>query len=250
MTFQPPPPGGNPPAPPPPPAGPPPGQWGPPPGGPAGSGGSFDPKSVNPLDWAILGIGLLVFLFSFIDFYSGATITCGGRSADISGGSASAWHDIFGGGFFAWFAMLFGVAGAVFVALALFMPAMKLALPVSNRVLGLGLFALGALFEIISIFVTPGYDTGGFAAGGCSADIGHGFGFWFSLILLLAGTVVALMRVQQTGEALPGPLAGLPNIGSKGPQGGIGGPGGGPRPGPGPGPNQPPPPPPGYGPPQ
>src|SRR4051812_8211523 len=119
MTFQPPPPGGNPPAPPPPP----PGQWGPPPGGPAGAGGSFDPKSVNPLDWAILGVGFLVFIFSFINFYSGATITCGGRSADVSGGSASAWNDVFGGGFFSWFAMLFGVAGAVFVALALFMPA-------------------------------------------------------------------------------------------------------------------------------
>src|SRR5262245_34841338 len=90
MTSQPPPPGDQPPAPPPPP----PGQWGPPPGGPAGSGGSFDPKTVNPLDWAILGIGFLIFIFSFIDFYSGATITCGGRSADVSGGSESAWHDI------------------------------------------------------------------------------------------------------------------------------------------------------------
>jgi hypothetical protein len=226
MTFQPPPPppGNNPPPPPPP------GQWGPP----AGGQPAFDPKTVNPLDWTLLGIGVLVFLFSFIDFYSGADITCGGRSASFSGGSASAWHDIIGGGFFAWFAMLFAIAGAVLVAIDLFTPQVKL--PVATRLASLGLFALAALFEIIAIFVTPGADTG---FSGCSVSINHGFGFWLSLILILGGTVVALMRAQQTGTQLPGPLANMPNIGTKGPQGGIGG---GHH-------NQPPPPPAGYGPP-
>jgi hypothetical protein len=226
MTFQPPPPGDNPPPPPPPP--PPPGQWGPPPGG-AGRPGAFDPKSVNPLDWALLGVGLLVFIFSFVSFYSGGTVKCGGQSISVSGGSASAWHDVFGGGFFGWFAMLFAILGAVAVALELFMPQFKFA--VANRLAALGLFALALLFEIIAIFVTPSD-----SAFGCSASVGHGAGFWISLILILAGTGLALMRAQQTGTALPGPLANLPNIGAKGPQGGIGG-------------QQNPPPPPGYGPP-
>jgi len=54
MTFQ-PPPGDTPPPPPP-------SQWGPPPGG---GPAKFDPKTVNNLDWGILGIGALLFIFSF-----------------------------------------------------------------------------------------------------------------------------------------------------------------------------------------
>src|SRR3954447_21338719 len=148
MTFQ-PPPGDTPPPPPPPP----PGQWGPPPGG---APGKFDPKSVNSLDWGILGAGALAFLFSFIDFYDGATVDCGGRGSGSvgTGESYSAWHDVVGGGFFSWFAMLFALAGAVLVALELFQPQMKL--PIANRLGALGLFAAASVFEIIAIFVTPG----------------------------------------------------------------------------------------------
>jgi hypothetical protein len=189
---------------------------------------------VNPLDWAILGIGLLVFIFSFIDYY---TFDCGRLCGSVSEG---AWH-----GFFGWFAVLCAVAGSVLVALELFMPQFKM--PIANRVLGLGLYAVATLCLILAIFIIPGYlgiDVPG-------SDKGHGFGFWFSLILVIGGLVVSLMRVQQTGTALPGALGSIPNIGGHGPQGGIGGPGGGARPGPGPGPGPGPnPPPPGYAPPQ
>ena len=212
MTFQPPPP----PPPPPPPAGPPtpppppPGQWGPPPGqGPAG-GGSFDPKSIDRMDWGILGAGVLLFLFSFIDFYSGATVTVNGHSESFSGGSASAWHSVFGGGFFAWFAMVFGVAGAAILALQIFMPHIKFA--IASRALTFLLFAIGFVFEFIAIFVTPGYSYSGFGTS-ASASIDHGFGFWLSLILLAAGAGLSLMRAQQTNTTLPGPLNNLPKIG-------------------------------------
>lgn len=239
MTYQPPPPppGGTPPAPPPP------GGYGPPPGGPqggyggpggfGGSGGGFggpggfgrpaggfDPKSVNPLDWAILGIGFLIFLFSFIDFYDGEDVTSGGRSGTADTGGLSSWHDIFGGGFFNWFAMLFGVAGAVLLALAIFAPQIKL--PVPTRLAGLGLFALSLLFFIIGIFVTPSY-SGAFFGSGVEASLNHGFGFWLSLILALAGVVLSLMRFQQGGGTLPGALSNIPDIGAMGQQGGIGG---------------------------
>ena len=200
MTFQ-PPPGDTPPPPPP-------GQWGPPPGAPQGG---FDPKSVNTLDWGIIGAGVLAFLFSFIDFYDGATVDCGSRGSGSFGGgeSASAWHDTFGGGFLAWFAMLFAIAGAVLVAMELFSPQVKL--PVANRLGALGLFAAATLFEIIAIFVTPG--DSGF---GCDVSLDHGFGFWVSLIVIIAGAVLSLMRLQQTGGKLPGALGNLPNVG--GPQ--------------------------------
>lgn len=216
MTFQPPPPppGGTPPSQPP-------GQWGPPPGGAPGPQGGFDPKNVNPLDWGILGAGVLTFLFSFISFYDGATFDCGGRGSGSfgTGESYSAWHDVIGGGFFSWFAMVFAVLGAALVALELFAPQVKL--PVANRLGALGLFAAAALFEIIGIFVTPGDSTLG-----CDFSLDHGFGFWASLIFILAGLVLALMRLQQTGGQLPGGLSSkIPNIGGRGPHGGAGGPG-------------------------
>lgn len=193
MTFQPPPPPGDNPPPPPP------GQWGPP----AGRPQPFDPKNVNPLDWAILGLGLLTFIFSFFDYY---TASVGGYSA-----SESAWH-----GFFGWFAMLLAVAGSVAVGLELFMPQFKMPWP--NRLVGLALYALAVVCMVIAGFVTPGVS--GSIPG---VDFGRGIGFYGSLIFILAGTVLSFMRAQQTGTALPGPLANLPNIGNKGPRGGIGG---------------------------
>jgi len=225
MTFQPPPPppGENPPPPPPPP---PPGQWGPPPGG-GGGRPAFDPKSVNPLDWGILGAGFLIFIFSFVSYY-----TYDGKG-DASGYSynQSAWN-----GFFGWFAMLLALAGSVAVALDLFMPQFKMPWP--NRLVGLGLYAVATLSVILALFVVPDYAGGG-PGYDKFVDEGHGFGYWLSLILIIAGLVMSLMRLQQTGGKLPGPLANMPNIGAKGPQGGIGGQQNPPQP--------PPPPPPGYG---
>jgi hypothetical protein len=214
MTFQPPPP--------PPPQGPPPppGNWGPPPGESAsGGGGGFDPKSINNLDWGILGAGLLVFLFSFISFYSGETVTIDGRSDDgarilvsssYSGGGASAWHDVFGGGFFGWFAMGFAIAGSAVLLLQVIGANVKL--PIADRVLTVYLYLAAALFEIISIFVTPSDSYSGFRPSG-SVTVNHGAGFWISLILILAGAVLAIMRAQQTDTALPGPLSNIPKIG-------------------------------------
>ncbi|MGI8679852.1 MAG: hypothetical protein ACR2LX_14465 [Jatrophihabitans sp.] len=238
MTFQPPPP--------PPPSGSPPppaGGWGPPP---EGTPANFDPKAVNPLDWAIVGAGVLAFLFSFIAFYDGADVTAGGHSTTVDTlGTYSAWHDVIGGGFFSWFAMVFAVAGAAAVALGLFAPHVRL--PVANRLAGLGLFAAATVFEIIGIFVTPG-DSGGVLGRNVDLSLNHGFGFWVSLIVILVGLVLSLMRLQATGGQLPGGLGGrVPNIGGYGPQDGISG--GASRP-PSPGPGQNPPPPPTYGPPR
>lgn len=233
MTFQPPPPppGGTPPPPPPgggygpPPGG---GQYGPPGNQPAR--GSFDPKTVHQLDWAIVGAGVLALIFSMFDYYT-VDVSFGGYSASAS---ASAWH-----GFFGWFGALLALAGAGVVAMELFAPHVKL--PVANRIAGLGLFAAATLCVILALFIFPGGDYSG-----PGVDEGHGFGYWLSLIVIIAGLVLSLMRVQQTGGKLPGALAGLPNIGGHG----HGGPPAGSPPPPPPGYGQQPPPPPGYGPPQ
>jgi hypothetical protein len=192
MTFQPPPPPPPPPQGPPNPPPPPPGQWEPPSGqGPSG-GGSLDPKSVNQFDWALMGIGAILFIFSFFDYYS---FSYGPFSA-----SYSAWHTA-GGTWLAWFAMIIGVAAAGVVALAIFMPDLKL--PMSNRALGVVLFGASTVLYVIAIFAHDDFGPNG----------GHGFSFWLSLILVAAGTVLSLQRAQQTNTTLPGPLNNLPKIG-------------------------------------
>ena len=225
MTYQPPPP-------PPPPAGPPPsgppGAWGRPPGAP-GSQPAFNPANVNPLDWGILGAGVLAFIFSLFDYY---TVSVHGFGSD----SESAWH-----GFFGWFGALLAIVGAALVAIQLFAPHVKLPWP--NRLLGLGVFALAFISTLIALFVFP-VDV----PSGLGIDTGRGFGYWASLIVILAGLVLSLMRFQQTGGQLPGALGKIPDIGQHGPQGGIGGPAAPPQ-GPPPGYGPPAGPPPGYGPP-
>jgi hypothetical protein len=253
MTFQPPPPPpppGAPPPPPPPPGGRPQGQWGPPPGGapypaPGGPGypapgaapggapygapgtgayaapggspygpparGGFDPKSVNPLDWAILGIGFLVLIFSFFGFYTASN--SGGAGFAAASKSAGAWHEIFGGGFFGWIAMVFAVAGTVALAITLFAPQIRMPFP--GRLIALAGFAAGLLCELLAVFIHPKFfhESATILGQHFSADFGHGFSFWISLVLILAGAVLCLMRLQQTGGQLPGPLGNVPNIG-------------------------------------
>lgn len=171
---------------------PPPGPPAPPPnpGGP--SGNSFDPASVNRLDWAILGIGFIVFIFSFFDYYT--------WDIGFASGSRGAWH-FDGGLFIAWFAMAFTVLGAGALAVSLFAPTVSL--PAAARVLSFVSFAVGFVLYLIAIFAHS--DFGGI--------IKHGFSFWLSLILAGAGAVLALMRAQQTNTALPGQLSSLPRIG-------------------------------------
>jgi hypothetical protein len=243
MTFQPPPPppGGTPPPPPP-------GQWGPPPTGRPGGGATFDPKTVNPLDWALLGIGGVLFIFSFFEYYS---VSVGGFSD-----STGAWH-FDSGSFVGWFAFILGLAAAVIVALGIFMPAIKL--PVPNYVAALGLFAASAVLYILGFFIIGVDDSQCLGNSRCESALddafGFGFSYWLSFIAVLAGVVITLMRSQQTGTKLPGALGNLPNIGQHGPQGGIGGQQAGygqpPQGGYGQPPQggAPPPPPPGYGPP-
>ncbi|WP_375492656.1 hypothetical protein [uncultured Jatrophihabitans sp.] len=240
MTFQPPNQGNQPPAPPPGPGQP--GQFGPPPGGgypppgggyppPGGQGGpggrpGFDPKTVNPLDWAIMGAGLLAFIFSLFDYYS----------ASAFGYSTS--ESAFGDGFLGWLAALLALAGAAVIAVSLF--ASQVSMPAAPRLIALGLFAVAFLCSLITMFLNP-------------TDVpdqyfSHGFGYWASFVLIVAATVLCLMRFQQTGGVLPGALGSkVPNIGDKGPAARYGGqptPGGpasggygtAPSPGAGPGP--------------
>jgi hypothetical protein len=182
-----------PPPPPPPPAV-------PPAGGPSGS---FDPKTVNVYDWVIIGIGVLLFLFSFFAYYS-ASVEVQGR--ELGSDSTGGWH--FGElAFIGWFAFIIGLASAVLVALKVFVPTFKL--PVPTYVAAIGGFLVSFVLYLIGAFVIgpdtpdiPGYDI----------SFGPGFSYIVSMIAVLAGAVIALIRAQQTNTPLPGPLASLPKI--------------------------------------
>lgn len=176
---------------------PPPGPPAPPPNAGGRPGGSFDPNSVNRLDWAILGIGAVVFIFSFFKYY---TWDYSGYGIHLSK-SWGAWH--WGHGLFiAWFAMALAVAGAAILAISLFSPAVSL--PAAPRMLTFLAFGIGFVLYLIAIFAHDDFGPGG----------SHGFSFWLSLILTGAGAVLALMRAQQTNTALPGPLSSLPRVGN------------------------------------
>jgi len=153
---------------------------------------------VNPLDWGILGAGLLAFVFSFTPYYK-YSAHLGGPFGTISG-TDNAWH-----GFFGWFAMLCAVVGSAIVASELFGTSGRL--PFAARLGGLVAYAVASLCVILAIFVIPG-DTRG-----TGIDKGHSYGFWISLVVILAGLVLSLMRFQQRGGQLPGALSKLPNIG-------------------------------------
>ena len=152
----------------------------------------FDPKTVNPLDWGIIAAGVLAMLFSFFGYYKYSVKIEGLGS---SSGTVSAWH-----GFFGWFGALVAFAAALVLAADLIA---KVKLPFPTRLVVLGGFALALLCAILAIFVIPG-NTGNVAGIGFHIDKGHGFAFWVSLIVLLAGTGLAFVRFNASGGKLPG----------------------------------------------
>jgi hypothetical protein len=169
--------------------------------------GHFDPNSVDIKDWLILGAGLLAFAFSFPSYYVGkatAKITgkdCPALSASAVRGSESAWH-----GFFGWFAAMVAVLAAILLALHLFGP--KMDIPI--RLVVFAGFALALLSVILAFFIHPGTGQGGTRSGqigGCTikfeAHVGHGFGYWASLIVIVVGAVVACLQLRESGEAGP-----------------------------------------------
>jgi hypothetical protein len=176
-------------------------QWGMPATPPAG----FNARVVNPYDWTLLVIGFLTFIFSFVSYYHySAKFSELGVSGTVTK-DWNAWH-----GFFGWFGMLCALVGSGLVALVLFAPQVKL--PFAARLGALFAYALATLCLILAIFVIPG-NTSGASAVGVHIDKGHAWGFWLSLVLVIAGLVISLMRAQQTNTVMPGALNKMPKIG-------------------------------------
>jgi hypothetical protein len=105
----------------------------------------------------------------------------------------SAWH-----GFFGWFAALCALAGAAVLAVEFFAPQIKL--PAPGRLITAGLFALATICVLLALVVVPAADSAG---SGISINKGHGFGYWISLIVIIAGLVLSILRLKATGGKLP-----------------------------------------------
>jgi uncharacterized membrane protein len=172
-------------------------QWSaPPPGQPAPARRGLDPASVKPMDWGIMAAGILALIFSTFDYYTATAKAAGSSASD----SISAWH-----GFFGWFATLLALAGAIVLAVHLFAPSVQMRIPA--RVTVLGTFLLSLLCVVIAGFVTPGAKSSGQLSADLGVkvtiDYGRGAGYWLSLIVILAGAVLAYLRLRGTGGTLP-----------------------------------------------
>jgi hypothetical protein len=150
------------------------------------------------MDWALIAVGALAFLFSFISYYK-FSVSGAGSLGDSA--SYSAWHDIDGGGFVGWFGIIIALVGTVVVGLSLFAPQVTIPVPVPPRLLALYVFVAAAVFEILALVLHPKF--GSDNEDGFKASFGHGFGFWLCLLLAIAAAVLSYLRLKATGGKLP-----------------------------------------------
>ncbi len=137
-------------------------------------------QGTNPYDLGIIAAGILAFIFSLFSYYK-VTYSAGGFGAS---GSESAWH-----GFFGWFAALLALAASAALAARLFA---RVTLPFPLRLAVLVAYAVAAVCVILALFIIPG------KVSAPGIDWGHGIGYWISLIVILAGTVLAFLRKDAT----------------------------------------------------
>lgn len=150
----------------------------------------FNAAEVDALDWGIIAAGLLTFLFSFLHYFT-YKVTIATFSQKVA---VSAWH-----GVLAPVATLLALGAAVLLAVHL-SDSVRLAFPV--RLVVLGAFALASLLLLLALFVMPG-NTSATDILGFKVDKGHAFGYWLSLLAVLAGTGLSFKRFTDTGGTLP-----------------------------------------------
>lgn len=156
-------------------------------------------KDASPLDWAIIGAGLLAFLLSLFTGYYTYTTTLEGddetlleevsNNLDLTD-SMNAWHGVFG-----WLAALLALAGAAIVLLGVLGILKKMRIVQLGAV---GAFGLATLCALVALLVVPGNDDDVSLPGGATfkIDPGHGLTYWLSLALILLGLALSVARMR------------------------------------------------------
>jgi hypothetical protein len=138
-------------------------------------------------DLVFLVAGFLAFIFSFIDF---AHFSVSGVGS-IAGSSISAWHGV---GALAGLLVLISVALGAVVVLA---PASVEALPMSARVIAVGLAVVALLFFVIRWLTLPSANILGQHYGYSLA-----WGGYVTLILVIVQIVFGALAVRESGDSL------------------------------------------------
>jgi uncharacterized membrane protein len=134
-----------------------------------------------------MGIALLVFIFSFFEFY-----TYDPKGGGCCGVSNSAWH-----GFLGWAGVMLIVIAGIGVAAAVFAPRPMSRIPV--RLIAAILAAFAVLFLFIAIFVIPDGEYEGATVSSDATDSGPGFSLWIVLVLAVVFLGVCILRYHRTG---------------------------------------------------
>ena len=129
----------------------------------------------HKFDLAIMGAGVLMFIWSLLPYY---TVSFDGGAGFSSSGSVTAWH-----GFFGWFGALCALGAAILLP---------------TRQVVLGLLGFATLCVVIAFFVIPGGDCQGIQVCEDAIDFGHGVGYWLSLLTVIGATALAFMRKDAT----------------------------------------------------
>ena len=149
-----------------------------------------DLTSLPRIDQAFLGLGLLVFIASFLPWY-GYSFNLEFAGVKSSGSdSTNAWHGL------AAFGLLLLIAASAIVIVQLFADATLPRMALSWNVVVLVLTLLGTLFVLVRSFDLP-------SASGPGVDEGLRWGGYLLIIACVAMSVVAFLRFRASGEALP-----------------------------------------------
>jgi len=148
---------------------------------------AFDPKKLTPLDWAIVGGGIVVFIAMFMPWW--------GYDAGLISASVSGWST----GFTGWFGGLLLIAAAVYVALRRAEVSLP-DLPIGPAVTAAGAAVIGLAFVLLRWLTMPRRHI---RIGTSRVGYGAKFGIWLAILAGIVEAAAAVVELRSSGEPVP-----------------------------------------------
>jgi hypothetical protein len=147
----------------------------------------LDARTVNWTGFLVLVPGLLALLSSFFHYYYTVHV-----SADVEPfvEATNAWH-----GFFGWAAAVFALVGSVLMVPEVFLSGSRLP---RARLGAFGCYFIALTFIVIAGVVWPGvtFADERYWVHSVPFTVGRDVGYWFSVIAIVVGALVALVRLM------------------------------------------------------